>query len=146
MMPAPEPEPPLIFHPLCLQPSHICPLLSVVTDNKTLVLPPPLIDHVVGPDMRALSSLTFGSRSSEVSVEDAATHQAHTGGLCPPPSLTLCLPPSPTRRVLPPTFCTHTPIWPTSPISTHRVDVVTCHLRHLTGLAAHTPFHKQYVL
>jgi hypothetical protein len=83
MTPTPEPEPAPVFHPLRLRPSRIRPPLSVVTDNKTSVSPPPSTDRVVGLDMRAPSSLTFGSRSSDASVEDAATLRARTGGLPP---------------------------------------------------------------
>ncbi|KAJ7234518.1 hypothetical protein B0H12DRAFT_1204744 [Mycena haematopus] len=55
MTPTPEPEPAPVFHPLRLRPSRIR---------------PPLAHHAV--DMRAPSSLTFGSRSSSGSVEDRA--------------------------------------------------------------------------
>ncbi|KAJ7824719.1 hypothetical protein B0H14DRAFT_3727570 [Mycena olivaceomarginata] len=83
MTPMLEPEPAPVFHPLHLCPSHICPLLSVVTDNKVSVSPPPSTNRIVGLDMCAPSSLTFGSRSSEASGEDEATLHARTGGLPP---------------------------------------------------------------
>ncbi|KAJ7869161.1 hypothetical protein B0H14DRAFT_3861278 [Mycena olivaceomarginata] len=57
---------------------------QIVTDNKTSVSPPPSIDRVVGLDMRAPSSLTFGSRSSDASVEDTATLRARMAGGLPP--------------------------------------------------------------
>ncbi|KAJ7821517.1 hypothetical protein B0H14DRAFT_3471413 [Mycena olivaceomarginata] len=57
---------------------------QIVTDNKTSVSPPPSTDRVVGLDMRAPSSLTFGSRSSDASVEDAATLRARMAGGLPP--------------------------------------------------------------
>ncbi|KAJ7819751.1 hypothetical protein B0H14DRAFT_3736769 [Mycena olivaceomarginata] len=57
---------------------------QIVTDNKTSESPPPSTDRVVGLDMRAPSSLTFGSRSSDASVEDAATLRARMAGGLPP--------------------------------------------------------------
>ncbi|KAJ7776688.1 hypothetical protein B0H14DRAFT_3508210 [Mycena olivaceomarginata] len=78
-----EPEPTPVFHLLHLCPSRIRPLLSVVTYNKVSVLPPPSTNRIVGLDMRAPSSLTFGSRSSKASGEDTATLRAHTDGLPP---------------------------------------------------------------
>ncbi|KAJ7310949.1 hypothetical protein DFH08DRAFT_974111 [Mycena albidolilacea] len=78
-----EPEPTPVFHLLHLRPSRIRPLLSVVTYNKVSVLPPPSTNRIVGLDMRAPSSLTFGLRSSKASGEDTATLRAHTGGLPP---------------------------------------------------------------
>ncbi|KAJ7863346.1 hypothetical protein B0H14DRAFT_3608633 [Mycena olivaceomarginata] len=83
MTPPLEPEPAPVFHPLHLRPSRICPLLSVVTDNKVSVSPPPSTIRIVGLDMRAPSSLMFGSRSLEASGEDEATLHARTGGLPP---------------------------------------------------------------
>ncbi|KAJ7319280.1 hypothetical protein DFH08DRAFT_1034966 [Mycena albidolilacea] len=91
MTPMPELEPPPVFHPLCLCPSHICPLLSVVMDNKTSVPPPPSTDHIVGLDMRALSSLTFSS--------------AHRRPL--PPALTNTLPPALANTPCPATNLLH---------------------------------------
>ncbi|KAJ6577467.1 hypothetical protein B0H19DRAFT_561509 [Mycena capillaripes] len=68
MTPTPEPDPEPVFHPLRLRPSRIRPPLSVVTNASAS--PPPPSDEQIQIDMRAPSSLTFGSRSSSGSVED----------------------------------------------------------------------------
>ncbi|KAF8153725.1 hypothetical protein K438DRAFT_2077372 [Mycena galopus ATCC 62051] len=57
MTPTPEPNPTPLFHPLRLRPP-----LAIVTGASS-----------VGVDMRAPSSLTFGSRSSSGSIEDPET-------------------------------------------------------------------------
>ncbi|KAJ7366506.1 hypothetical protein DFH08DRAFT_948536 [Mycena albidolilacea] len=67
--PTPEPDSEPVFHPLRLRPSRTRPPISVVTPASAS---PPLSsdEHV---DMRAPSSLTFGSRLSSGFVEDADT-------------------------------------------------------------------------
>ncbi|KAJ6511227.1 hypothetical protein DFH09DRAFT_999601 [Mycena vulgaris] len=77
MTPTPEPDPAPVFQPLRLRPSRIRPPISIVT-STTASPPPPSDEHI---DMRAPSSLTFGSRSSSSSVEDAKT--LHARGLPP---------------------------------------------------------------
>ncbi|KAJ6514305.1 hypothetical protein C8R47DRAFT_962300 [Mycena vitilis] len=69
MTPTPEPDPEPVFHPLRLRPSRIRPVLSVTTSASAS--PPPPSDDQMQIDGRAPSSLTFGSRSSSGSVEDA---------------------------------------------------------------------------
>ncbi|KAF7339245.1 hypothetical protein MVEN_02002300 [Mycena venus] len=72
MTPTPEPDPAPVFHPLRLRPSRIRPPLTVTTSSSS-TSPPPSSDDHHAVDMRAPSSLTFGSRSSDASVEDPAT-------------------------------------------------------------------------
>ncbi|KAJ7459292.1 hypothetical protein FB451DRAFT_1046300 [Mycena latifolia] len=73
MTPTPEPEPAPVFQPLRLRPSRIRPPISVVTTAKAS--PPPSSDDMqVDADMRAPSSLTFGSRSSSGSMEADTLH------------------------------------------------------------------------
>ncbi|KAJ7785840.1 hypothetical protein B0H16DRAFT_1354701 [Mycena metata] len=74
MTPTPEPDPEPVFHPLRLRPSRIRPALSVATN--TSASPPLSSDDHVPIDMRAPSSLTFGSRSSSGSVDDAEALRA----------------------------------------------------------------------
>ncbi|KAJ7126033.1 hypothetical protein C8R44DRAFT_733950 [Mycena epipterygia] len=73
MTPTPEPDPAPVFQPLRLRPSRIRPAISIVTSATSS--PPPSSDEGV-VDMRAPSSLTFGSRSSSGSVEDAEALRA----------------------------------------------------------------------
>ncbi|KAJ7473614.1 hypothetical protein B0H11DRAFT_2036563 [Mycena galericulata] len=73
MTPTPEPDPAPVFQPLRLRPSRIRPTLAIAT--SATVSPPPSSDEH-GVDMRAPSSLTFGSRSSSGSVEDAEALRA----------------------------------------------------------------------
>ncbi|KAJ7132975.1 hypothetical protein C8R46DRAFT_1048292 [Mycena filopes] len=74
MTPTPEPDPEPVFHPLRLRPSRIRPVLSVASDASAS--PPLSADDHVPVDMRAPSSLTFGSRSSSGSVDDAEALRA----------------------------------------------------------------------
>ncbi|KAJ7042702.1 hypothetical protein C8F04DRAFT_1176309 [Mycena alexandri] len=74
MTPTPEPDPEPVFHPLRLRPSRIRPVLSVATNASAS--PPLSSDDHVPIDMRAPSSLTFGSRSSSGSVDDAEALRA----------------------------------------------------------------------
>ncbi|KAJ6619274.1 hypothetical protein B0H10DRAFT_2216971 [Mycena sp. CBHHK59/15] len=79
MTPSPEPEPAPVFQPLRLRPSRIRPPITVVTGGAT-PSPPALSDE--RGDARAPSSLTFGSRSSSGSAEDAEERH-HAQGLPP---------------------------------------------------------------
>ncbi|KAK7014020.1 hypothetical protein R3P38DRAFT_2720656 [Favolaschia claudopus] len=76
MTPSPEPEPAPVFHPLRLRPSRIRPQLALVT-TSTVSSPSSSDEQQHGIDMRAPSSLTFGSRSSSsMSAEDPETLRA----------------------------------------------------------------------
>ncbi|KAJ6505350.1 hypothetical protein C8R45DRAFT_861122 [Mycena sanguinolenta] len=76
MTPTPEPEPAPVFHPLRLRPSRIRPPLTVATGATSVSPPPSSDDRPTAVDMRAPSSLTFGSRSSSASVDDPETLRA----------------------------------------------------------------------
>ncbi|KAF7297196.1 hypothetical protein MIND_00952700 [Mycena indigotica] len=82
MTPSPEPDPAPVFHPLRLRPSRIRPVLTAASSSSPSP-PPSSVDSKM--DMRAPSSLTFGSRSSSDSPEEPQT-----------------------GRVLPPVFTRHT--------------------------------------
>ncbi|KAJ7115597.1 hypothetical protein C8R43DRAFT_1038570 [Mycena crocata] len=69
MTPTPEPDPAPVFQPLRLRPSRIRPPISINT--SATASPPPSSKEAVEVAMRAPSSLTFGSRSSSSSVEEA---------------------------------------------------------------------------
>ncbi|KAJ7620088.1 hypothetical protein FB45DRAFT_839417 [Roridomyces roridus] len=67
MTPTPEPEPAPVFQPLRLRPSGIRPTISIPTSMSPA--PSSASDDQIAIDMRAPSSLTFGSRSSSSSVD-----------------------------------------------------------------------------
>ncbi|KAJ7058075.1 hypothetical protein C8F01DRAFT_1149410 [Mycena amicta] len=67
MTPSPEPEPAPVFQPLRLRPSRIRPTLTLATSASPSPPPSSADDKM---DMRAPSSLTFGSRSSSGSAEE----------------------------------------------------------------------------